>query len=99
MPGHVANSSISTNSTGVLSLLSSTTLATLALTAEPVHGLMASVMPSPPAGASPLAAGASVGAGASVADGSFAADDARVIVVVAARCHCEHEHGAERRGP
>src|SRR5829696_6465478 len=73
MPGHVANSSISTKSTGVLSLLSSTTLATLAFTAEPVHGLMARVMPSPPAGASPLAAGASV-AGASVADGSSDAD-------------------------
>src|SRR5262245_8770574 len=61
MPGQVAFSSMSTGSTGVPTSDSGTILATLAFTAEPVHGLTASVIPSPSAGASPPAdvAGAS----------------------------------------
>ena len=58
MPTHVAFSSMSISSTLVPSCDSSTTLATLALTAEPVHGLTASTMPSPlAAGALPVGCG------------------------------------------
>ena len=69
MPTQVAFSSMSSSSTGVPSD-SSTTLATFAFTAEPVHGFTASTMPSPVAGVSPPSAGASVAPGASVAAGA-----------------------------
>ena len=61
MPGHVAFSSMSSSSAVVPSCDSSTTLATLAFTAEPVHGLTASTMPSPAAPRAVLPSGAAAG--------------------------------------